>query len=245
MPRANRYIVSGQTYHVTHRCHNGAFLLRFARDRDGYRRMLREKLQESKVGLLSYCITSNHVHLLMHLDEAGQLEDLSRLMQSLEGEFAQSYNQRKDRNGAFWGDRYHATMIDSGEHLWNCLRYIELNMVRAGVVGHPGEWAWTGYQELMGQRKRYRVVDEAALLERVEARSRDEFRDQYEGMIADALSRRALAREAKWTESLAVGSERFVREVGQKIRNRTQVEIVEEATADGSWVVREAQAAYG
>ena len=73
-------------------------------------------------------------------------------MQSLEGDFAQFYNRRKGRQNAFWGDRYHATMIESGEHLWGCLLYIDLNMVRAGVVDHPKDWPWTGYQELMGHR---------------------------------------------------------------------------------------------
>ncbi len=57
----------------------------------------------------------------------------------------------------------YAVMIDSGEYLWGCLRYIDLNMVRAGVVRNPAEWAWCGYQEMAGLRKRYRVVNQAAL----------------------------------------------------------------------------------
>ncbi|NJN70954.1 MAG: hypothetical protein HC801_12235 [Nitrospira sp.] len=63
MPRANRYIIAGPAYHITHRCHNREFLLRFAKDRDAYRVLLREKLSEHKsIRLLTYCITSNHVH---------------------------------------------------------------------------------------------------------------------------------------------------------------------------------------
>jgi putative transposase len=54
------------------------------------------------------------------------------------------YNQRKDRKGAFWQDRYHATAIASGDHLWQCLVYVDLNMVRAGVVDHPAKWQWGG-----------------------------------------------------------------------------------------------------
>ena len=41
--------------------------------------------------------------------------DLSRFMQSLEGDLSQYYNRRKRRQNAFWGDRYHGTMIESGE----------------------------------------------------------------------------------------------------------------------------------
>ena len=118
--------------------------------------MLRERLGRYSVSLLNYCITSNHVHLLLRVPE-GTKAGVSRFMQSLEGDFAQYYNIRKKRKGAFWEDRYHAVMIDTGEYLWRCLRYIDLNMVRAGEVKHPVEWDWCGYRELLGHKKRNRV----------------------------------------------------------------------------------------
>lgn len=52
----------------------------------------------------------------------------------------QEFNQRKTRKGAFWEDRYHATEVEDDDHLMRCLVYIDLNMVRAGVVKHPAEW---------------------------------------------------------------------------------------------------------
>jgi putative transposase len=87
------------------------------------------------------------------------------MMQKLEGDFAGSFNQRKHRSGAFWEDRYHCTMVEDGEHLWNCIQYIDLNMVRAGVVPHPHDWPWCGYRELVGDRSRYRLLDIDRLLE--------------------------------------------------------------------------------
>lgn len=247
MPRGKRYIVPGCTYHITHRCHGRDFLLKFKRDRTMYRNMLRERVAEFDISLLSYCITSNHVHLLLAPDPSGALASLSRFMQSLEGDFAQFYNRRKGRQNAFWGDRYHATMIESGEHLWRCLLYIDLNMVRAGVVNHPNEWPWTGYQELMGHRKRYRMLDIAQLLDRVGAPSELIFRERYAGSMQDALARRALQREAKWTESLAVGSEAYVKEISRHIGNRMHVEIMADHSEPSIWVVRETSApsAYG
>ena len=64
----------------------------------------------------------------------------------------------KDRKGAFWEDRYHSTAIESGEHLWRCLVDMDLNMVRAGVVEHPSEWKWSGYQ-LKESIAAYGIVD--------------------------------------------------------------------------------------
>lgn len=131
MARANRYIEPGHTYHVTHRCHDRAFLFRFAIDRQAYRMMMRERCPAYGISLLHYCITSNHTHLLLRVHD-GTVESLARLMQPLEGDFAQAYNTRKNRSGAFWSDRYHSVMIQSGRHLWRCMAYIDLSMVRAG-----------------------------------------------------------------------------------------------------------------
>jgi REP element-mobilizing transposase RayT len=52
-------------------------------------------------------------------------------------EFVQEFNNRRNRKGAFWQDRYHATAVESRNHLMECIVYIDLNMVRAGVVNHP------------------------------------------------------------------------------------------------------------
>ena len=61
-------------------------------------------------------------------------------MQTVQGRLAGAYNRRKKRQGAYWSDRYHCTMIDSGAHLLACLRSIDLNMVRARAVKHLREW---------------------------------------------------------------------------------------------------------
>jgi len=238
MPRANRYAVAGAAYHLTHRCHDREFLLRFACDRTRYREILREELSGSAVALLNYTVTSNHVHLLV--GEAGP-GPVARLMQAVQGRFAEEYNRRKTRQGAFWSDRYHATMIDDGEHLWACLRYIDLNMVRAGVVNHPREWEWTGWHELAGDRKRYRLIDRDALLGRMEGITWERFRAHYAEMIEGAVRQPLqLERERAWTESVAVGSPAFVKGLeavlgGEDLRRRMQCT----QTSSGAWTLRE------
>jgi hypothetical protein len=77
----------------------------------------------------------------------------------------QPFNGRKHRSGAFWEDRYHAAAVETGEHLARCVVYIDLNMVRAGVVQHPAQWPAGGYQEIQLAPERYRIVDRAALAE--------------------------------------------------------------------------------
>jgi putative transposase len=56
--------------------------------------------------------------------------------------------------GAFWQDRYHATAIETGEHLLRCLASIDVNLVRAGVVDHPSKWHRGGYNEIQAPRRK-------------------------------------------------------------------------------------------
>jgi len=240
MPRANRYILPGCSYHVTHRCHNRSFLLRFAMDRNEYRERLRQAKKEFNVSLLGYCITSNHTHLLVNAETT---EALSDMMQKLEGEFAEYYNHRKKRSGAFWDGRYNCTMIDSGQYLWNCMKYVDLNMIRAGAVAHPADWRWCGYHELIGKRQRYKLLNFDRVLELHDGADKEEFRANYEQVIGEAVESRELSRESMWTESIAVGSELFVKSVEKSTRNRVRVELY--SGPAGEWAVREAKAAYG
>jgi putative transposase len=239
MPRANRYILPGYIYHLTHRCHNRKFLLRYRFDRIEYCVRLRKAVRKHRISLFGFCVTSNHVHLLGMSD---RLLDLSQFMQQLEGAFADYYNIRKHRSGAFWGERFHCTMIDGGDHLWNCLRYIDLNMVRAGVVSHPNEWAWCGYHELVGNRQRYCFLDIERLVELLGLGNRQSLAEIHQQRILESIRNNRLIREEKWTESIAVGSEAFLKEIVSKTKKRKRLHIA--ATEDGDWYVKENHAIY-
>lgn len=230
----------GGIFHLTHRCHNRSFLLRFARDRDAYRKKLRERLQQFDVALLDYCLTSNHVHLLVDAQERSQV---SGLMRTVAGEFGRAYNQRKRRSNAYWGDNYHATLVESGACLWRCLVYIELNMVRCGVVGHPREWPWVGYHEIMGTRCRYRLLDLERLCWRVGAAGLEALRNNLKESLRQAIARDRIKRESCWTESLAVGSQGFLEKIQPMILSRRETEIVETDTS--LWTLNETSTPYG
>jgi putative transposase len=85
MPRANRYILPGQIYHLTHHCHDRRCLFRFAKDRNGYRSRLREAVAVARVSLLACNITSNHVHLLVYVEAS---DSVAQLMQQAAQEWS-------------------------------------------------------------------------------------------------------------------------------------------------------------
>jgi len=140
MARAKRHYIPGQVWHLTHRCHKGEFLLKFVKDRRRWIHWLFEAKKRYGLVILDYTVTSNHIHLLVVDD--GDRDTIPKSIQLVAGRSAQEYNQRKKRKGAYWEDRYHATAVETGEHLLRCLVYIDLNMVRVGVVSHPSEWVF-------------------------------------------------------------------------------------------------------
>jgi REP-associated tyrosine transposase len=112
---------------------------------------------------MDYIVTSNHIHLLVSDD--GDRGTIPKSMQMVAGQTGQAYNRRKKRRGAYWKDRYHATAIESGLHLLKCLIYIDMNMVRTGIVSHPSEWVWSGYNEIQNKKQRYTIIDYRLLSE--------------------------------------------------------------------------------
>ena len=99
-------------------------------------------------------------------------------------------------------------------------------MVRAGVVKHPREWEWCGYHELVGRRRRYRLVSMDGLLKSLGGMDLAAFRRSYEERIDDEAARRGGGMyEPQWSESLAVGSFEFVDSMRKHYRRRVKFQI--------------------
>ena len=232
MPRANRHFIPGQVWHITHRCHKQEFLLKFAKDRQRWLHWLFEARKRYGVQILNYAVTSNHIHLLAQDDY--EREVIPRTIQLVAGRTGQEYNHRKKRKGAFWEDRYHATAVQEGEHLIRCMAYIDMNMVRAGVVDHPSEWPFCGYNEIVNPPGRYARISRARLCDLLGVNSPESFTERYKGWIEENLRRGKgdSGREPTWSESIAVGTKSFIERVKEKLGVRAMGRKVE-ADSDG------------
>ena len=71
-----------------------------------------------------------------------KLTSLSEFMREIKVGFARFYNRRHHRRGYFWGDRFKSVIVENGETLINCLAYIDLNPLRAGLVERPEQYHW-------------------------------------------------------------------------------------------------------
>jgi putative transposase len=239
MPRGNRHFLPGQVWHITHRCHQQAFLLKFARDRQHYLRWLFEAKKRFGLCVLNYTVTSNHIHLLVRDTAPGVI---SQSIQLIAGRTGRDYNQRKARKGAYWEDRYHATAVEVDEYLRRCLVYIDLNMVRAGVVDHPAYWAHGGYREIQAPPKRYAIIDLDVLRELSGCASVTQFQKVHREWVEEALRSGKAKRDERGSESLAVGSPAYLDKIKVALGGRaTHRQIVE---AGGLHALREPAVSY-
>ncbi len=215
MPRANRHFLKGYVWHITQRCHRKEFLLKFARDRKRWIRLLYEAKLKYGLCVLNYIVTSNHIHLLVF--DQGKNE-VSKSMQMIAGRTAQEYNKRKRRLGAYWQDRYHATAVDTHEYLARCVNYIDMNMVRAGVVSHPSRWNECGYNEIQNPPSRRWIVDSDRLAELLSFGSAEQLRTAQRIWVDDAIKERA-GRCKDWSTGLAVVCNAGARRAGHRRRS--------------------------
>ena len=239
MARANRHHLPDYVWHITHRCHKKEFLLKFDKDKKLWMRWLFEAKKRFGLTILNFTVTSNHVHLLVY---DGKANIIPKSIQLIAGRTGREYNQRKKRKGAYWEDRYHATAVKTGEHLIRCMAYIDLNMVRAGVVRHPREWMYGGYHEIQKPKQRYSLINRQRLTALLEIKDEDKLPEYHRNWVEEIIQNRSNQRDAKWTESIAVGDKQFVTETKAKLGIRAIGR--RERQDNGGYELKEAQSPY-
>lgn len=126
--------------------------------KEKYRFLLKQNIKQSTVKLLSYCIMSNHAHMLMHVKD---IQEMSKIMQKINTSFARFYNGRKNRVGFVFRDRFYTQQILSRQQLYNCLVYIHNNPVKAGIVKEPKDYKYSSYSEWINKEE---IIDESAAM---------------------------------------------------------------------------------
>jgi len=214
-------------------------LLKFEKDRRRWIHWVFEARKRYGLCVLNYIVTSNHIHLLV-VDTG--IKTISKSLQLIAGRTAQEYNIRKKRKGSFWEDRYHATAVDTDGHLAKCMVYIDLNMVRAGVVSHPSEYKSSGYNEIQNPPRRYNIINREVLLEYFSMRNEREFLEEHRGWVKNELQQSNLTRNRDWSESIAVGNKGFTADIQQQLASRAHKRSI--VPVNGSTVLKEPEITY-
>ncbi len=149
MARPTRIELPGVAQHVRQRGNNRMPCFLDDNDRRNYLELLHKALLETRCQLHAYVLMDNHAHLLVTSPEAGAT---GRMMQALGRRYVRLFNARHQRTGTLWEGRYKACLVDGEQYLLRCVRYIDLNPVRARLTDDPCRFRWSSCAALCGLR---------------------------------------------------------------------------------------------
>ena len=142
MPRHPRIAPGGLVYHVLNRGVARLALFEKAEDYDAFERVLSEALVEHPTRLLGYCIMPNHWHLVLRPRKEGELTEFLRWLTHTHvmrwhAHFGTS------GTGHLYQGRFKAFPIQTDDHFYSVLRYVERNPLRARLVDRAENWRWS------------------------------------------------------------------------------------------------------
>ncbi len=133
-------------------------------DDEDYRRFLEtmKRVKESRsCTIYGYCLMGNHIHLLLHEEEEG----LSVIMKRIGTSYAWWYNQKYDRVGHVFQNRFQSETVEIEAYLLGVLRYIHNNPVKAKLVAIPEEYKWSSCQAYYGEKDSFGLVYTSTILD--------------------------------------------------------------------------------
>ncbi|MBI3372350.1 MAG: transposase [Betaproteobacteria bacterium] len=134
---------AGVAVHLIQRAHARAACFFRARDRAAYLLWLRVYAGRYECSVHAYVLMGNHVHLLLTPSRGGSAEGLMHALRARHARYAQDTYRHA---GALWEEGFEASPVHARRYLLACMRYIELNPVRAHLVERPGDYPWSSFR---------------------------------------------------------------------------------------------------
>ena len=144
MPRSPRLDVPHLPQHLVVRGNNRTDLFHEDWERTVFLNYVAEALERASCALHAYVLMSNHVHLLATGGDCGSLSSFVHVVGT---RFARFINRKRGRTGTLFEGRFRSSLVSDERYLLSCMRYIEMNPVRAGLARHPGEYGWSSYAQ--------------------------------------------------------------------------------------------------
>jgi putative transposase len=158
MPRLPRLILPDEAQHVILRGNNRQAIFFSDHDREQMLGTLAEVAVQHRVRIHAYVLMDNHLHLLA---TPATEDGLSRMMQALGRRYVAWFNTRHQRTGTLWEGRFRAGLVQGERYLLACMRYIELNPVRAGLCMQPEQWPWSSAAHHLGLKRDPLIAEHA------------------------------------------------------------------------------------
>ena len=146
MSRPLRLEFPDALYHITSRGDRREDIYDDDADREAFLKIFSKVIEQNNWYCYSYCLMSNHYHLLVQTPDA----NLSKGMRQLNGIYTQYYNRSHGLTGHLFQERYKSILVDQDVYLLELSRYIVLNPVKAGMVKGVEKWVWSSYRAMVG-----------------------------------------------------------------------------------------------
>ena len=143
MPRYPRYYLKTSYFHVITQGINKSYIFDKSEDIKYYIKIMYELVEKHSIKIIAYCIMNNHAHILI---ETESVNELSKYMQRLNTKYGRYYNKKYTRVGYVFRDRYKSEGIYDEIHLYNCIKYIYNNPVKAGICIKPQDYPYSNYR---------------------------------------------------------------------------------------------------
>ncbi|MBT6031005.1 MAG: transposase [Kordiimonadaceae bacterium] len=139
MARMARLVIPGLPHHVTQRGVRRIKVFTHKTDSATYLDMMKESCAKAGTTILAYCLMPNHVHFVM---VPSHEDGLRAALADTHRRYTRMVNLREECRGHLWQERFHSFVMDES-YLLSCVKYVELNPVRAGLVEQPKNWLWS------------------------------------------------------------------------------------------------------
>lgn len=149
MARIPREKYTSGFFHIMIQGINKEYIFKTKEDKEYFLFFMRKYYQDYKIRMIAYCIMDNHVHFIIYSENIGEI---SSYMHKINTIYAKYYNNKYNRIGYVFRDRYKSQYIYDRDYLFKCIKYIHLNPVKAKIVDKEEKYKYSSYQDFINKK---------------------------------------------------------------------------------------------
>ncbi|MDH5256401.1 MAG: transposase [Gammaproteobacteria bacterium] len=214
MPRKPRFYLPEIPVHLVQRGHSREPVFFENDDYHTYLYWLGEAAERYGCAVHAYVLMTNHIHLLVTPPEK---QSASSMMQYIGRRYVPYINKTYGTSGSIWEGRYKASLVQDDAYLLTCMRYIELNPVRANMVKSPGSYRWSSYKANV-QGKADQLIQPHKLYKQL-GRTKQQRQNAYKALFKAHIDKEQLDDiRASWQTGTPLGNDYFKSKIEEKLK---------------------------